>query len=378
MKINFSEVLNQGNEYRPFASQYLHYSCISVDDFDAKSKFSPVFLKEVGYGIKVGGEIKFNLTKYTQKNIRSLIKLLDIYLPNFSLVNTNQIFNSEEINCVVVKKQTAELECGDDIDSWTFGIISNGKRPEFIFKLIDSIIKQKIIHSEVILCGHLDKESEEEIKKRKIKFTYYEMSEFDSLGWITRKKNIVMENAIYPNVMVLHDRFILHDSWHESMKRYGNTFEVLACRNENGEGKRITDWVYIRNVFSKTKNHSVNYELLRPYLLDRRDWSRSSMISGGVTIIKKNCWSTVKWDERRFWIEQEDTLLSNLQQLKGIVPRYYSGAVVISLIKKGESIRPLQYSPGSNGIGVINFIRDSLSVFIKRNKTLRKIIYKDI
>lgn len=378
MKIKFSEVLNQGNEYRPFASQYLYYSCVSVDDFDVRSKFSPVFLKEIGYGIKVGGEIKFNLKRYNQKNVRSLIKLLDIYLPNFSLVNTNQIFNNEAINCVIVKKQTVELECGDNIDSWSFGIISNGKRPEFIFQLIDSIIKQNINRCEVILCGSLDKEHEEEIKKKNIKFTYYKMDKFDSLGWITRKKNIIMENAKYSNVVILHDRFVLHESWHASMKEYGNTFEVLACRNENKEGRRITDWVYMKNVFSKTKNFAVEHDLLRPYLLDRKDWSSSSMIAGGVTILKKRIWQTVKWDERRFWVEQEDTLLSNLQQLKGIVPRYFSGAIVISMINKGENIRALKYAPNSSGVGMINFLRDSLSNFIKRNKMLRKAIYKDI
>lgn len=378
MKINFSQISNQGNEFRPFSSEYLHHDCVTIEDFDTESKFAPIFLKEVGYGIRVGGEINFNLQKYTQKNIKILIKLLDIYLPNFSVTNIKEFINFKNADYLRVIKNSAELEDEDDIDSWSFGIISNGKRPDFILQLIDSITKQNIIRCEVILCGHIDVETEKEIKKREIKFAYYAMSEFDSLGWITRKKNIVMENAKYSNVMILHDRFVLHPLWHESMKKYGNTFEVLACRNENSKGKRITDWVHIKNVFSQTKNFSVDYGQLRPYLLDSKDWSRTSMISGGVTIIKRSVWKIVKWDERRFWIEQEDTLLSNVQQLKGILPRYFSGAVVISFINKGENIRTLKYSPDDRGIGITNLLRDSLSNIIKRNRILRKVIYKDI
>src|SRR3989344_937846 len=127
-----------------------------------------------------------------------------------------------EWNRLTVQKTTPLNRKGDSITKWTFGIVTNGDRNEWVERMIVSIRKQKIPSYEIIICGNYYDRKEKDV-------VYIPFNERADRGWITRKKNLICEHARFENICVLHDRIVLDSNWLSGMKRYGNTFELLGC-----------------------------------------------------------------------------------------------------------------------------------------------------
>ena len=82
---------------------------------------------------------------------------------------------------IICKKIESTKINGDSINKWTFGIVSNGLRKDWINLTIQSIRNQKIPQYEIIICGNYTGKKETDIK-------YIPFKERDDKGWITKKK----------------------------------------------------------------------------------------------------------------------------------------------------------------------------------------------
>ena len=81
---------------------------------------------------------------------------------------------------------------------FTFGIITSGEYDNFIIQIIESILNNNIPNYEIIIVGNTKlKETD------KLKILYFD--ETIRTSWITRKKNIIIWNAKYENIVLLHD-----------------------------------------------------------------------------------------------------------------------------------------------------------------------------
>jgi len=193
----------------------------------------------------------------------------------------------------------------DNINSWTFGIITNGKKKEQLSKIIESIRAQKIPHYEIIICGTYFGPFAKDI-------VYIPFSEKDDKGWITKKKNIICENAKYENIVVVHDRIFFNLGWYKGMQKYGNDFDVLSCKITYA-GERAYDW--LTQIYPYDDIRSTWY---LGGMLNYDDNDPEVYIDGGLIILKKNAWRKAKWDERLFWNEREDCKLSMDQHRAGL------------------------------------------------------------
>lgn len=186
----------------------------------------------------------------------------------------------------------------NNINSWTFGIITNGKKLKQIEKILKSIRDQNIPNYEIIICGTY----KAPIKKDT---NYIPFNEKEDLGWTTKKKNLICEAAQYENMLIMHDRISLHMDWFKGMKRYGNDFDVLSCKVLYN-GQRSYDWL----------TTAYPYEDIRStwYLggyLNYSDTDKWVYVDGGMIILKRSVWKQVKWDENLFWGQREDVKLSH-------------------------------------------------------------------
>ncbi len=269
------------------------------------TKFYKVLLKEWFYLVKVGGYliIRFIPNKLLDsEKLRQEVGLLFKDGAKIAFFESDKFGKTQ--TCIVQKKASIRIE-NDSIDKWTFGIVTNGKRMEQVEKLIESIRKQKVPYYEIIVCGtYFDRKEPD--------FRYIPFSEHDDKGWITRKKNIICENAKYENLMILHDRFVLGSEWFEGMKRYGNYFDALSCVQLTEEGWRAGDWI--------TSCCSGLPGVVA--LLDYRDWDKWGYLDGGLAIIKKSVWRHVKWDESLFWNQSEDVTMGHSLTAKGFLLRF--------------------------------------------------------
>ena len=100
--------------------------------------------------------------------------------------------------------------------NFTFGIITTRHTSLFLQNIINSIVELDIPNYEVLVVGGL--ESGEIVRNDNL--TVIPFDESKKLMWITKKKNIITENAKYENVVYLHDYITFHNNWYDGFLKY--------------------------------------------------------------------------------------------------------------------------------------------------------------
>lgn len=178
---------------------------------------------------------------------------------------------------------------------FTFGIITTGNK-ERIDRIIRSIENENIPNYEIIIIGG------ELIEGKNIKHIFFD--ETIKTMWITRKKNLITQNAKYENIVYMHDYVYLLDGWYEGHLKYGDNFNILMDRVINIDDTRFRDWTLwaeLDNDFSYIMN---NRQFLLPY--DMTHLSKYMYISGAYWVAKKSVMFEFPLDETLSWGESED------------------------------------------------------------------------
>jgi hypothetical protein len=181
----------------------------------------------------------------------------------------------------------------------SFGIITNKSESDLI-TTIRSIEKQNIPNYEIIIVGGFG-----EFKTPKI--NHIPFNEELKNNWITRKKNIITENANFDNIVYLHDYLYLSDDWYQGHLISGDDFEIRMDRIINKDNTRFRDWClwpdYSFGDGESTENTVREFALL-PYHIT--DLNRFQYISGSYWVAKKSVMLKNPLDENLSWGESED------------------------------------------------------------------------
>lgn len=351
--LNLSDKINlEGNNLFSLNEFYkkesLNFICIK--DI-SETKFYRIILKEILDCCKVGGHLLIQYGEKDKLNYLELKKeIILCYEKKAKIIE-------ESDKMIILKKIKKSLKKEDNIKKWTFGIITNGKKNEWVERQIASIRNQKIPEYEIIICGkYYDR------KEKDVKYIYFDKK--DDLGWITKKKNLICNSAKYENICVLHDRIILKENWFEGMKKYGNYFEVLSCIIKNEEGERAGDWITYGNTLNKFPSIGI---------LEYKDWDKYGYLDGAMYILKKSVWKKVKWDEKLFWNQGEDIKLSQDWYNAGIVTRFNPFSECITLNWRHGKLPLYQFNKYKLGKYPIPFYkRDSQLIKFYAKKLLWK------
>ena len=203
------------------------------------------------------------------------------------------------------KKRLNTLSLNDSIDKWSFGIITNGAKMSQVEALIDSIIIQKIPNFEIIVCGP------HKTTKSNVKIIS-DVKSMDTRAPINTKKNKLISNFNFENIVLLHDRFIFPENWFLKMKNYGNYFEVLQIPNLDKNLNRVNDWIYYKGLPNTLKfmvNGSLPYDTL----------SNHTVIPGGLYLGKKKFFKLFPLLNYLHWDEMEDIVFSKNLHLNGVL-----------------------------------------------------------
>lgn len=178
---------------------------------------------------------------------------------------------------------------------FSFGIITNGENDHYIEKIIESIYKQNIPNYEIIIVGNT--------KVKGINIVNINFSENQVPKWITRKKNIITENANYENIVFLHDYIKLEDNWYEGQLKSGNDFHIRMDKILNIDGERFRDWcIWCWN--GNFMDEIIGKNCLIPYNITHL--SKFMYISGSYWIAKKYVMEDYPLNENLKWGEGED------------------------------------------------------------------------
>jgi len=165
---------------------------------------------------------------------------------------------------------------------FTFGIITTGNpRVPTIIKSI----KDNVPNPEIIVVGG------EPINNVK----HIPFNETEKTAWITRKKNIITQEASYENIVYLHDYLVLRKGWYEGFLRMGACWDVCMNVITNQDGTRYRDWVTWDD--PKVKMKRVDYSYTKTQLM---------YISGAYWVAKKSFMEANPLDESLCWGQGED------------------------------------------------------------------------
>jgi hypothetical protein len=182
---------------------------------------------------------------------------------------------------------------------FTFGIITTcnyGFYPKSLDKVFDSIaLDMSYDDIEIIIVGGTDDRTWEHYK-------FIPFDESIKQSWITRKKNIITENAKYDNIVYMHDYVTLEYGWYKGFETFGDKFDICMTPIKNLDGSRYRDWTLWPHDI--TPDGSANLNSLLPY--DVTNLSKYMYISGTYWIAKKEVMQRFPLDETLSWGESED------------------------------------------------------------------------
>lgn len=240
---------------------------------------------------------------------------------------------------LAVKNERVVKRATLDQNSVSFGVVTDGKRPDQLNRFINSVKnlqKESNQNVEIVICGPSDLDIS--IYHDGIDVSLIPEPElFKDQGWITRKKNLIVEKSKYENLVIAHDRYYLPEDFLKSLSGFGFDFNVMTCKQITEHGERAPDWVTVGDEWLWTA----------PGMLAYGDWSPYVYINGGFIIAKRNVLKAVPWNELLFWGQAEDVELTRRLSAAGYIPRFSESVTANTSALRRGSIEVMEAIPTS-------------------------------
>ena len=156
------------------------------------------------------------------------------------------------------------------LKSWSFCIAFGGDTKN-LHKVIDSIRALNIPFYEILIA-------EERLTLKSSGDTRIIESGSDREGWITKKKNMMIKEAKYENICLLHDYIQFKPDWYEAYCNFQEDWNICSNQIYNPfRSARVADWM--------TLDHPKYGVSLLPY--EERGQSKYMFLSGLYFLVKK-------------------------------------------------------------------------------------------
>ena len=185
--------------------------------------------------------------------------------------------------------------------NFTFAITTTFENEKQLQEVYDSIRALEIPEYEILVIGGEKREDEKDV-------TYLYFDEIQKPGWVTRKKNCLIQAAKYDNIVLMHDYYVFDKDWYKNFLTFGDDWDVCSCQQLLITGERhFTDWV-VWDDFAYM-NHAGNTALVRRYTaLHYDNWSDTKYMyqSGGFMILKRKVGLDIPFNEGLMHSQSED------------------------------------------------------------------------
>jgi len=185
--------------------------------------------------------------------------------------------------------------------NFTFGVCASEGNKDLHKLLAKSIHNLKIPNYEILFIGAIDKVDDQS------KVIHFD--ENIKKGWITRKKNLLCQNATYENIVLLHDYIEFETNWYEGFLKFGNDFDLAMNIILNSDNTRFRDWCLNPYDVIPPKGPIVSREFFLPYYITHL--TKKMYFSGTYWVAKTQFMLNNPLDENLTWGESEDLVWSN-------------------------------------------------------------------
>jgi hypothetical protein len=195
---------------------------------------------------------------------------------------------------------------------FSFGIITNGQRPDKLVKLIESIDAQRLHPDcyEIMVAGAVDGfEGYRRIHR-------IPMDKAAAEGRLGAMRNALAMSAKFNKFVSLDDDFLLHPQWADAVEEVQGDFDIATGIILNPDLSRYCDWVNIIE----------NYTFLRAY---HETFDRCQYVTGGYGIYKDFIFEEHSWNEELGFYQGEDVSFSRRLFDAGFQLKFIPQAIVM-------------------------------------------------
>lgn len=276
-------------------------------------------------------KLSTGMAKFTLKfnSLSTSFSIAKFYKQIFHLSDGNVQFLSIENDSkagIYTINFLAKRRYFDNSKDWSFGIIWDGKNEGYLYEYIDSIKKIKYNDSqvEILICGP------QPSFKIDLKYKLIETDQNTELfANISRKKNLIINQAEYENICIAHNRYKLNDNFIKSFDKFHHDYDFCVVKQVLLDtGERVPDWVSQASDEKLTANYLLPYGVYSPF----------QYIPGGLIIGKKHILNAIPFNELATWNMAEDVELSQRLRESGFLPRLNSRTVATVLNLRKEII----------------------------------------
>lgn len=216
---------------------------------------------------------------------------------------------------VFVKSKCLPVEQDRGLNGWSFCIPTGGTDPSFLNQCVGRILSFGLEDAEVILCGTVPEG-----------FLYPEqvrvLAEPSPEGavHITRKKNLLVQAASYPNLCILHDRVLLPHDFMQAVTRFGDDYPFTGFQSFwfadtwRAVPRRYSDFGFASFLpFALLRKKRPGREHLADFgrmNLAAQHPERTSFgrdyLTGSLYLSKRILWQYLPQNESLYWNEYED------------------------------------------------------------------------
>lgn len=312
---------------------------------ESDSPLAPLILWDAAHQLPLNARITL-----IENHLSSSYLERDYFKKSFTIEERSK----EHIVLRKIAPLSAELDAG--LTRWSFCIPTGPGDATGLNVVVKRILELEIPEKEILLCGRPGDN-----------FHYWDQVRIVGEDipappiWITKKKNVLVQEARFENVCLLHDRVFLPRNFMKVMHQFGDYYSFAAFQSLwfddrlNFSSLRYSDYGCAANDHvlmgaSVDKNGEVSSFTPSLYAeVEKQNfknanplrYQQGSYLTGSLYIVKRQVWLSAPQNEKLFWSEFEDIEQAYRCQAMGIPHRIIPGAFTQSLFA-----RPLLYFAG--------------------------------
>lgn len=327
----FDKKIRKSNLHGKFDSIFM------LDPELSKRKNNETIIDELIRFLKKDGVIILHLQNSIHSSVwgmKAFILSKSFYNP--MLLSQEVISQDESIVEISFKRQINTNK------NWSIGIPSNGLRNPSILELIESIFEARNyirlkkgvnIEIDIMLIGEKNKLFKD------YPIRYFQQSLPESLNALGEKKFIITSNAAYENILIIHDRYVLDQSFFMGFEEWGYDFEFCTVQQYDPKDNVFDPILTLEETGRSNRQMYRVKDQSYPY--------KHLYINGGLIIIKKMITDYVNFNPFLLQSECEDIDFAFRAGIYGITAQFNS-------ISIARTFTPLETS----NIAIVPFIEN--------------------